>query len=570
MNKEFFHLSKQLVSIAANNLMSGEKDNLIQIINQLFTDISNGHSCSKLSELNRKIGFKDKEIINILDKSKLIHYYTDKKPITKPISILDIGEDSLIYISKYLYYESNIKIQVEKLTSATNNLPANYTKYLEMLDNLSQSQNLPNTEQLRAIKIGIQNKLSFITGGPGTGKTTTVTLLLWLIYQIYGNAIQVKICAPTGKAAKRVKESIIGNLDNLAMHLDVSALNKLLDDNTNFATIHKILGVQKNNIYFKYNKANQLKLDVLIIDESSMISLPLYSKLLEAIDTNTVLHIIFLGDRNQLSSVEEGYVFGSLINPGSKHDLFSSKTNISELIVSKRNIGAIGVLTNAVLSNDIKIIEDTLVSADNIKLYKPRLNNILDKYLNSHDLTDYLSYARVLADAKTLFAKFNAQSILCLTNVGLLGTINLNLQIEKHIKQKLFTIDTWYSGRPIIILENDYTYSLHNGDIGICVIIDNIPKIMFDDGRMFIPEALPKYELAYAISIHKSQGSEYKHAYVVLPPSFNESTNCSREILYTGISRAKDSLTLFTTLDVIEQAINKPTIRNTGLSYFLN
>ncbi len=556
MNTTFFNLSKQLVSLAASDLSIIDKINLTQIIEYLFTDISNGHSCSKLSDLGSSISLSPNEITKLFKKSGIVSDFYINNTAPKPLSIVNIDNDYLVYISKYLNYEISIKNQVQLLTKSYINLNNNYKNSIKLLAEISYNNKLPNIEQLEAIKTSVHNKLSFITGGPGTGKTTTVTLLLWLFYQIYGFDIKIKLAAPTGKASKRVKESIQSNIGALSKYLDMVAINKLLETES-FVTIHKLLGAKNDSIYFRHNQDNKLDLDILIIDESSMVSLPLYSKLLEAVDSHTIRHIIFLGDKNQLSSVEEGYVFASLITPSKHPDLFTNDGNIGELVQSKRSSNDIGVLTKAILDNNLDMIKLMLDNSGNIKLYKPKLNTVLDSYLNLESFNDYLTSAQ--SNTTNIFDKFSRQCILCLTNVGLLGSYNLNLQIEKHIKQKLATIDIWYSGRPIIILKNDYSLGLNNGDIGICVIKNGVIQIVFDDGRGFIPEILPKFDLAYAISIHKSQGSEFNHAYVVIPY-----TKCSRELLYTAVSRAKKFLTIFSTLDIM--AVANPTIRNTGLA----
>ena len=315
-------------------------------------------------------------------------------------------------------------------------------------------------------------------------------------------------------------------------------------------------------------------MDVLIIDESSMVGLPLFSKLLQAIDSKTIKHVIFLGDKNQLSSVEEGYVFASLINQrkGNNHDLFSFTgiDNISELRVSKRNSGDIGALTYEVLHQDMDKVQKILSDSNAIKLAKPTFNTILKHYLHSTSLNEYFETAQQfeIGGEKLLFEKFNRQSLLCLTNVGILGTLNLNQQIEKQIKLRFSTMNIWYSGRPVIILQNDYSLSLNNGDIGICVCINNQAWVLFEDGRMFIPEVLPSNQLAYAISIHKSQGSEYEHVNIVLPTG-DEHNMCSRELLYTAVSRAKKSINLFSSSATIRNSIKNVISRNTGLIYIL-
>jgi exodeoxyribonuclease V alpha subunit len=179
-----------------------------------------------------------------------------------------------------------------------------------VLHQLSQKNGLPNIEQLQAIEASCRKKFSIITGGPGTGKTTTVTLLLWALYYLYGSDLSVKICAPTGKAAVRVRDSILNSIERLRIDgnglVDVSCFAGLINDNSNFGTIHKLLGTQSRQIYFRHNHKNQLEQQVLIIDESSMVGLPLFSKLLDAVNSSTIQHIIFLGDKNQLSLWKKG------------------------------------------------------------------------------------------------------------------------------------------------------------------------------------------------------------------------------------------------------------------------
>ena len=574
MTQDLSPISIQLASLADTS--SKNKEYLAQIVNHLFADIAIGHSCSKLDEISRAINTSSEVILQLLLQSKISAIYTTVplKILPMPISIIQMDKISLIYITKYLGYEIDV-VRQTKLLAQNIIPPVNLTQYMSCLEQLKDDNDLPNADQLQAIHNCAIQRLSFITGGPGTGKTTTVTLLLWLLYQLYGESIKVKICAPTGKAASRVKDSITGNINffkNKGLPIDLEPLNHLLTDN--FGTIHKLLGYIKHSIYFKHNPENPLAIDILIIDESSMIGLPLFSKLLQAVNHKTIKHIIFLGDKNQLSSVEEGYVFASLIQPrqDTSPDLFNVTTpaNISELRISKRNSGDIGVLTNAVLHQDMDKVNQILASSNSIKLQKPAFNNVVKYYLNSEVLNEYFIQVEQfkIGGEKQLFEKFNQQSLLCLTNIGILGTLNLNQQIEKQVKLRLCTTNLWYTGRPVIILQNDYSLSLNNGDIGICIVNNNQVWVIFEDGRMFIPEVLPSHQLAYALSIHKSQGSEYEHVNIVLPTGDTHNM-CSRELLYTAVSRAKKSITLFSTQLTIANSIRNVLSRNTGLVYLL-
>lgn len=580
IEQDFGMIAEQLANLASDKIDFEKRNYLKLIINKLFLDIANGHSCSIFNE--EDLNLTNSFVIKLLKSSNLACVYETYPNVldTSPISIIKTKERSIFYISKYLQYELNIakKIQILSKKTITHKNP-NINKYMQKLSELKQLTDLPNLNQFAAIQNSLDNKISFITGGPGTGKTTTVTLLLWILYQIYDEDIVIKICAPTGKAASRVKGSILSNIDFFRQNqytLDLTVLNKLLASNNSFGTIHKLLGFKKNSIYFKHGIDNPLNIDVLIVDESSMISLPLFSKLLDAINLETISHVIFLGDKNQLSSVEEGFVFASLIDGLilNQRDLFNDRLSsiVNELVISKRNAGEISLLTKYILDNNFDNILQLMASSKSIKLIPPKLENILNHVFNSIYLNDYIKYASIkdlgLLNVENLFKLFISQTILCLTNVGILGSVNINLQIEKFVKQKIGTVETWYPGRPVIITENDYLLGLNNGDIGICIYDNDVPKIIFEDMRIFIPEILPKYQLAYALTIHKSQGSEYHHVNVVMP-KIDENKICSRELLYTAVSRSKNSITLFTTPEMIQYTIQKNTNRNSGLSYFL-
>ena len=582
MNNQF--VAARLATFAKFD-SSIDRNNLQLIINQLFVDLEAGHSCSKLSGLATNISMSSDVVFDILRQSGIVGVVNspDNDNLLNvnfnsgifPMSIMKINDDYLIYISKYLAYEVNIVKKINQLNNAVSIYDnSNFTQCIDSLKRLSKDSGLPNIEQLNAIITSSTQQLSIITGGPGTGKTTTVTLLLWLLYQLYGNNLQVMICAPTGKASSRVKESIISSISYLEQkQLDTTCFNNLFTQDS-FSTIHKLLGYIHQSIYFKHDANNPLDIDVLIVDESSMISLPLFSKLLSACDSKRIKHIVFLGDKHQLSSVEEGYVFASLLN--------MKFLSITELLVSNRNQGDIGRLANAILLQDYVEVNTIINASTQIKLIPAKISNlhqalfgdengVFMQYLNfiNHGVAIDLTLDNKDAIYSKLFKQFTQQIVLCLTNVGRLGAQNLNQYIEKQVKLHLAVRDEWYTGRPIIILENDYSLGLNNGDIGICTVNAGRVIVVFENGRECIPEILPKYSLAYAITVHKSQGSEYQHVNIVLA-SNNDTGNAkdllSRELIYTAITRAKKSITIFGDMVVLEYAIAKETIRNTGIS----
>ena len=655
MKSDIYPVAQRLIDYASNKLTAKDKAIFMLVVNQLFIDLDYGHSCTNLEGLLRRTKnavaaahsataqnttdgtlatYSLTRICKILEQSGLVAIVTTtpEQLVAKPITLLKLEGISLLFITKYLQYELNIAKQINKFMSVDvtrmvqdsawndNNAP------MKLLRGLQQQQGLPNTEQLQAIENSLKQKLSIITGGPGTGKTTTVIFLLWLFYQMYANDLKIKVCAPTGKAVKRVQSSIVANLEKYSNLLpNCQALRELVGNNEHFVTIHKLLGSIPNNIYFKHNATNPLDVDILIIDESSMISLPLFSKLIQAIDPRRTKHIIFLGDKNQLSSVEEGYVFATMVqnkilSPNRwQYDLLSDSTVsvVSDLQISNRNLGDVKTLAQAILAQNTTLFNTILNNSAEIKLLKPDVMRFLHQLFAAQNtaILEYVAYIRqyqvrlpnsrgsVIPDSirdpcfeipryqdmshiiqsagmpkhelyVQLFNSFTQEAILCLTNVGTMGTNNINRLIEKKVVQLLNINTLWYTGRPIMILENDYALGVSNGDIGFCVIRqDNKISILFDGGREYIPEILPKYQLAYAITIHKAQGSEYNHVNILLPNSTSQGYMlelCSRELIYTAITRAHCTVTIFADINTLRQAMQRVTLRNTGLDALLS
>ena len=414
LNNSHLPITTQLLTLA-NPMPEAQTTRLAKIIDALFNDLDEGHSCSLVADLALGLECDTLEINECLMASGLCVVYKDRiitEYDSKPFSIVNIDGASLVYISKYLNYEQSIVTQVKQLMAIPeiDNIAISYQQGLQQLRALSAAENRPNSEQLAAIIAASRQKFSIITGGPGTGKTTTVTLLLWLLYQTYGADLKVQICAPTGKAAIRVRDSVSNTLRSLAqsslIDFESTLFAGLLEEGNNFLTIHKLLGYQHNSIYFRHNAHNQLDLDVLIIDESSMISLPLFSKLFQSLNLNKLKHIIFLGDKNQLSSVEEGYVFASLValrsdmsNNNGVYDLFTQiqEPNIThELLISNRNQGVIHELAQAILTQNESALTSALESSEQVEVFAPELKLVLRHVLDdvSSTFRQFLSFAQ--------------------------------------------------------------------------------------------------------------------------------------------------------------------------------
>ncbi len=569
LNSDYVEFISYLLRLTNNN----NNDLIGLIIQTILEDIDDGNTCSNINSIAAKLNVSATKILTILQKSNLLEYTKNisTTKFNKLFIALDLDDSCLIYVNRYLSFELIIAKTIKGLIN--NKLHAiNYNRAIH--DKLIQlnKQGNPNNEQLEAIKNSINNKFSIITGGPGTGKTSTVMIVLWALYQVYQCKLNVKICAPTGKASKKVQESMQNN--KLKDELNNEFLHELINDNANFKTIHRLLGAQFNTNLYQYNSSNRLELDVLIIDESSMLGVALFSRLLNSLDLNKIRHLILLGDKNQLSSVEEGSVFSSLVDALSINvkDLFDNIGNqtINYLHISNRNSSSIGKLANHVLNDNANgVIRSFNQDAQDIKLIECNLNNILEyatikikQYYNELDKLISTKQLNIQAALKC----YNEHVLLCSNNITQFGTINLNKLLDQTTQLMLQSNSTWYYGKPIIITENNQALDLQNGDIGICFEDHGSIQIYFENGVKLLPVNLPKYNVAYAITIHKSQGSEYEHVSIILP---SISTIISRELIYTAITRAKQKVTIFSDYSTLQNAIHNKTNRQSGIKQLL-
>ncbi len=530
---------------------------LRKIVSDLFTAMEAGDSCIQLHS--------DEEI-KVLCASGLAQIICSARLPNVPLCIYQVKGLNFLYLTRYYYYENRISLIISQLYNAPTSIDKNkISSTLEQLETKSQEFDFPNQDQYLSIKKSLQQKFSIITGGPGTGKTTSVVLILWGLFQIYGKNIKILLGAPTGKAAQRVKESLQNNLDNIEdnLNLDISDIRNFLNNNEFCGTIHKLLGYIHQSIYFRYNNENNLDTDVLIIDESSMISLPLFYKLISAINVSKIKHLIFLGDPNQLYSVEEGFVFNSLVNAS------SAPCYVNALTISKRNQGDVNRLAKAILDNNSALVMKILDNSKFVSIKRPNQQLVMHSILyGTNNIFEFIEYCQNkteinnTSELNDLFKHYTRCAVLCMTNLGQLGVVNLNAEIEHLIKMKIDCNEHWYSGRSIMILSNEKSLNLFNGDIGICLILNGKPRVYFDNGRSFVPEMLPKHQLSFAMTIHKSQGSEYEMVKIIIPTTVM-SNLLSKELIYTAVTRAKKSVEIFSDINNITSL--KATIRQSAL-----
>ncbi|MEQ5126378.1 exodeoxyribonuclease V subunit alpha [Providencia alcalifaciens] len=462
-----------------------------------------------------------------------------------------------------------------------------------------------------AAAIALTSRVSVISGGPGTGKTTTVAKILAALIKLghqQQHSLRIELAAPTGKAAARLTESLGYAMKQLPLNDDE---RESLPSQAK--TLHRLLGAQPESQQFRYHRDNPLALDILIVDEASMVDLPMMGKLIEALPDSAKL--IFLGDKDQLASVEAGAVLGDICrfaNKGYSPERAAQLERLAGCSLSEftSNKGpairdslcllrhsyrfsadsGIGQLAFAVNAGNVKRVDDILTQGfTDIHNYIP---NAMPDNENDAEAEISESYANMLLDAVGFYQhyllavkarenpadvlhKFNQYRLLAALREGAYGVSGLNDKLEKLLhRQGLITKPynlqhKHYVGRPVMISRNDSALGLFNGDIGI-ILLDEERQMrayfQFPDGsiRGIQPNRLPTHETAYVMTVHKSQGSEFAHTALVLPYVY--SPVITRELVYTAMTRAKNELSLYGSKKVLRRAIETPTKRRSGLA----
>jgi exodeoxyribonuclease V alpha subunit len=484
----------------------------------------------------------------------------------------------------------------------------------DWLDKLfGASTSVPPDWQKVACAIAVRGAVAIITGGPGTGKTYTVARLLALLFAIAPQASQLRIAlaAPTGKAAARLKQSIdkaLGDLaDRVAGDLPLRALTGRIGA---ARTLHSLLGARPDTRSFAHHKGNPLDVDVLIVDEASMVHLEMMAALLDALPPTATL--ILLGDKDQLASVEAGAVLGDLCHDA-EAGAYSAATlayaqqaggetipaayagaggALAQQTVmlrhSRRFGGPIGQLALAVNAGNVEATHALLRSGVPEVRW---IEHAQQPQLVQLALTGYQPYLALLAagaqagashddGVRAVLRSFEAFRVLCAVRDGEWGVDGLNLAIEQRlVAARLLRRDgEWYVGRPVIVTRNDYGTGVFNGDIGLTLADParaGSLRVYFLEGdkvRSVLATRLRNVETAYAMTVHKSQGSEFAHTVLALPKEGG--AMLARELVYTGITRASAQFTLVSpggngSTDVLAEAIAQRTHRASGLRAML-
>ncbi|MGQ7261741.1 exodeoxyribonuclease V subunit alpha [Vreelandella sp. V005] len=607
-------------------------------------------------------------------------------PGNTPLVVSHSVNTSKLYLRRYWQFEQTLHQEIATRLSADSPAPSSMDSPVykteespllkSALDALFPATNTLDWQK-NACALAARSPFAIITGGPGTGKTTTVVRLLALLQSLqlaqpHSHPLRIRLAAPTGKAAARLNESIAGQVNELPL----SGLESLLDEHsaasssnaidipTEVTTIHRLLGARADTRHFRHNAANPLALDVLVVDEASMVDIEMMTALLSALPASAKL--VLLGDKDQLASVEAGAVLGdlcrradaahytpataqwlaklsdhplpeALIDPdGQPLDQAITMLRVSHRFTETSGIGQLAQAINQPLSEALRerdkhqavhgVLNNGYADLHHLVL-KPDAQNedsalerlvitgSPQRFPNAGEgrtnfkgepmapPTGYQHYLNTLVskrpdttlafeengDAYDAWAKqvLNAYSrfqLLCALRKGPWGVEGLNLRIAKTLRREklLFGSDHtlekgWFEGRPVLVTQNDYGLKLMNGDIGITMAVPDprtpgrtLLRVAFPTSdpenpiHWVLPSRLHAVETVFAMTVHKSQGSEFQHTALLLPQTPNPIL--TRELVYTGITRARDWLTLIEAKrGILNDAVTREVMRVSGM-----
>ncbi|MDF1780029.1 MAG: exodeoxyribonuclease V subunit alpha [Alcanivoracaceae bacterium] len=525
-----------------------------------------------------------------------------------------------IYLRRHWLCEQRISDAIQQRCQPLSSSPEYAARLSQALFSVSEEKEASGIradlwQKTAALNCAL-HQFGVITGGPGTGKTWTVTRMLALhlfLAQEDGKPLpRIAMAAPTGKAAARLTEALQSALPTLAID---DALRAALPEEA--VTLHRLLAMGMTG-QPGYHAQRTLPFDVIVIDEASMVDLGLMAQLVDALDSHTALYLV--GDRDQLASVQAGSVFADVC--GNASNMFndavaerlqhagcealpveSATSAVDSAVVRLQTVhrfagdSAIAALAEASRSNNEEAITALQHSThDDLQWLTPNSSDIVNAMLKQY--APLISAAEAGADPATLLKQFSAFRALAATRRGPLGIDQLNAALELQLQRQFgFAPDSWFPGKAVLLKHNDWNLRLFNGDIGIAVMVpigaeekekagatnnvetqsasaphasdpgEQVLRIAFpaSDGgvKLIAPSRLPAYEPAWAMTIHKSQGSEFDQVLLVLPE--DDSPVLTRELLYTGITRAKQHLTLATHEAQLSACLNKPVYRASGL-----
>lgn len=573
----------------------------------LSHELGEGHICMPLETLRERepdLG----DPISFLSASKVV-----ADPSGDPAAPL-VMEHGMLYMRRFWRDEARVAQAIQErmgVHEADAGLGAELAR-------LFPADALHPDWQKIACALAARSGFAVITGGPGTGKTTTVVRLLGLLQTLAlrdgGSRLRIRLAAPTGKAAARLNASIAAQVAQL--QVDPSVKQAIPAEVT---TLHRLLGTRPDSRAFRHNAENPLHLDVLVIDEASMIDLEMMAATLEALPPDA--RLVLLGDKDQLSSVEAGAVLGDLcaradaghyapstrdwvqavcgedVTPWTNGDDAAALDQHVAMLRFSRRFGSdsgIGALAAAINEGDATRARSAFDMFDDVVLGTPTPTAIAKLAIEGRDdapgYRHYLDWiererppvgaddAAVAAWGRGALRAYAGFQLLCATRLGDHGVLAQNARIAQGLLDRGLIEATggWYEGRPVMLTRNDYALGLMNGDVGVTLWVPDGQggmalrvafAVMDEHGgeriRFVVPSRLAAIETVYAMTVHKAQGSEFEHTALALPP--DASPVLTRELVYTGVTRARRWFTLLAGTDILGYAVQQKTKRASGL-----
>lgn len=513
-----------------------------------------GHICVELSG-DMEIPVSPSELENWrrkLERSPVVGKPGEYKPL-----ILD-GR-SRLYLYRYWEYQEKLANLIRKWV-VQDVKDIDFKLLEEGLERLFPANQTEETDwQKVAAFTALTQRFCVISGGPGTGKTTTVAKILALLLE-QNSRQKIALAAPTGKAAARLQESILRE----KMKSVFDGIRDAIPEEA--STLHRLLGSIPDSPYFHHNAKNRLSADIVVVDEASMVDMALMSKLVQAIAPDA--RLILLGDKDQLASVEAGAALGDICE--------SECRGIVQLRESYRfrgdsGIGAVSLAVNLGNADHALSCMKDETHGDIRWKELPRRDDLV-RGIRDTVIQGFKDYLQAIHDPLKIFQQFEQFRILCALRKGPYGAVAVNKAAERILMGKnLIKPDkTWYEGRPVMITRNDYHLRLFNGDVGITLPdpeAGNGLRVFFPDAdglpRKVHPLRLPEHETVYAMTVHKSQGSEFDNVLLLLPD--RDSPVLTRELIYTGVTRAIHHVEIWGTESIFREAVSRRIQRTSGL-----
>ena len=602
---------------------------LFAVLMAMFAVLQEGSLCLSLDKnsLSSRLQiFMEKDMAEEIAAQFLTNLAGDKynnliakdRSLYLPLVLYELAGKKYLYFQKFYFHENRLKDRIKTILQAESFPKINEKQQISLLNEImSDSLSLrvakngalikKDQHQINAIKLALSSQFSIISGGPGTGKTSLMVNILRCLVRahIHTEKIdteridteEILLAAPTGRAAQRMTEAVHGSINTITSPCPEDI--KLLQ--LKGATLHKILKYRAYKNDFHYKDTNRLPASVIVVDEVSMVDVVMMDKFLQAVDPAKT-RLVFLGDKDQLPSVEAGAVFAEMIP--------DQTTEFADRVVLLKNVYRSGVnlLQVAKQINQGKCLEYEPVSFDsalqlkndqwafvqstNLNQWKHRLYSWVQDHYIIPIPGDNISYKELIVesgrmDSDELLTSTTGQDILgrifhvvgcgrilTILRNGIYGCTWINSVINQCLGFELepasWAGENIFTGAVIIITRNDYSKELFNGDVG--VVIKNKKGDYraffqrFDSFISFSIDQLPSWEYAFAMTVHKSQGSEFDDVMVVLPDN-DKHKLLTREIIYTGITRAKKRLILYGSDSALKTALGRKIERQSASTY---